>query len=129
MKLLDIYSYLLANWLNSGAFVNAGKMESTAIKPEYNLIFTKGSVKQVTQVIGIKPINIDICFIDYIRDRMFEMHPDVEVNINVVEYPVHLEVNSEKFKRALNRADESYSTYREAFESQGAMARDRKSVV
>lgn len=123
MKLLDIYSYLLANWLNSGAFVNAGKMESTAIKPEYNLIFTKGSVKQVTQVIGIKPINIDICFIDYIRDRMFEMHPDVEVSINVVEYPVHLEVNSEKFKRALNRADESYSTYREAFESQGAMAR------
>ena len=77
----------------------------------------------MTQVIGIKPINIDICFIDYIRDRMFEMHPDVEVNINVVEYPVRLEVNSEKFKRALNRADESYSTYREAFESQGAMAR------
>lgn len=123
MKLLDIYSYILANWLNSGAFVNAGKMDATALKPEYNLIFTKGYAKQVFQVMGIKPINIDICFIDYIRDRMFEMHPDVETNIMVMEYPVHMDVNSEKFKRALNRADESYSTYREAFESQGAMAR------
>lgn len=123
MKLLDIYSYILANWLNAGAFVSAGKMDATALKPEYNLIFTKGYVKQVIQVMGIKPINIDICFIDYIRDRMFEMHPDVETNILVMEYPVHMDVNSEKFKRALNRADESYSTYREAFESQGAMTR------
>lgn len=123
MKLLDIYSLLFAHWINGGNFVGAGKMESTSINPEYNLIFTKSHVKQVSQVVGIKPINIDICFVDYIRDRMFELHPDVEVDIVLVEYPVHVEVNSDKFKRSMNRADESYSTYREAFESQGAMAR------
>lgn len=123
MKLLDIYSYLIANWLNSGNFVNAGKMEATSIKPEYNLIFTKRYVKQVIQIVGIKPINVDICFVDYIRDRMFELHPDIETNITMLEYPVHLDVNSDKFKRALSRADDAYSTYREAFESQGAMER------
>lgn len=123
MKLLDIYSYLISNWLNSGNFVNAGRMEATSIKPEYNLIFTKGHVKQVIQIMGIKPVNMDICFIDYIRDRMFELHPDVETNITMLEYPVHLDVNSDKFRRAMNRANEAYSTYREAFESQGAMAR------
>lgn len=123
MKLLDIYSYLISNWLNAGNFVNAGRMEATSIKPEYNVIFTKGYCKQIVQVVGIKPINIDICFIDYIRDRMFELHPDVETNILMLEYPVHMDVNSDKFKRALSRADEAYSTYREAFESQGAMDR------
>lgn len=123
MKLFDIYSYLIANWLNAGSFVNAGRMESTSIKPEYNVIFTKGYVKQVIQIMGIKPINMDICFVDYIRDRMFELHPDVETNITMLEYPVHLDVNSDKFKRAMNRANESYGTYKEAFESQGAMAR------
>lgn len=123
MKLLDIYSYFLANWLNSGAFVNSGRMESTSINPEYNLIFTKNKIRQIIQVVGIKPINIDICFVDYIRDRMFELNPDVETVINVVEYPVHLDVNSDKYKRAMNRADEAYESYREAFESQGSMAR------
>ena len=63
MKLLDIYSYLISNWLNAGNFVNAGRMEATSIKPEYNVIFTKGYCKQIVQVVGIKPINIDICFI------------------------------------------------------------------
>ena len=54
---------------------------------------------------------------------MFELHPDVETNILMLEYPVHMDVNSDKFKRARSRADEAYSTYREAFESQGAMDR------
>lgn len=123
MKLLDIYSYIIANWLNGGNFVGAGRMESTSINPEYNLIFTKSHVKQVSQVTGIKPINIDICFVDYIRDRMFELHPDVEVDVVLVDYPVRVDVNSDKFKRSMNRANEAYTTYKEAFESQGAMAR------
>ena len=32
-------------------------------------------------------------------------------------------MKSDKFKRSLNKADEAYTTYRDAFESQGAMAR------
>lgn len=123
MKLFDIYSYLISNWLNAGGFVNAGRMEATSIKPEYNMIFTKGYAKQIVQVMGIKPINMDICYIDYIRDRMFELHPDVETNITMLEYPVHLDVNSDKFRRSMSRANEAYSTYREAFESQGAIER------
>lgn len=123
MKLLDIYSTMIAHWLNSGAFVNAGRMEATSINPEYNLIFTKNKAKQVIQVVGIKPINIDICFVDYIRDRMFELNPDIETNITVVEHPIRLDVNSDKYKRAMNRANEAYESYLEAYESQGSMAR------
>ncbi len=123
MKLLDIYSVLIANWLNSGAFVNSGRMESTSINPEYNFIFTKSHIKQVVQVMGIKPINMDICFIDFIRDRMFELNPDVETDILVMDYPIQLNVNGDKFKRAMSRANEAYESYRDAFESQGSMAR------
>ena len=123
MKLLDIYSTILANWLNGGSFVNAGKMEASSLNPEYNLIFTKRRIKQVFQVVGIKPINVDICFVDYIRDRMFELNPDVEVDVVLVEYPVRVDVNNDRFKRMMSRADESYNEYREVFEQQGALAR------
>lgn len=123
MKLLDIYSYLISNWLNAGNFINAGRMESTSIKPEYNVIFTKGHAKQIIQIMGIKPINLDICYVDYIRDRMFELDPDVETNITMLEYPVHLDVNSDKFRRSMSKANSAYSTYRGAFESQSDIDR------
>ncbi len=123
MKLLDMYSWMLANWLNGGTFSNAGRLKSTSINPAYDMIYTKGKVRRVFQIIGIKPINMDMAFVDYIRNRMFDLHPEVEVNIELLEYPTNLEINSDKYRRAMNRADSSYQEYRDAWESQGAVDR------
>lgn len=123
MKLLEIYSYLLANWLDGGQNARKGRLSATDIDAQYNSIFTKSSVKQVYRITGIKPNNLDISFIDYLRDKMFEMNPNVEMNIEVTNHPVKMSVTDEKFTRAFTKAADSYATYKEAFESQRGIAR------
>lgn len=123
MKLLDIYSSLIANWLNGGNFIRRNKMQATDIVPEYNVIFTKSAVKKVYRISGIKPDNVDISFVDYIRDQMFQLNPNVEVAISIVNNPIKVDVNADKFIRAMTRASDAYVTYKEAFDSQPALAR------
>lgn len=123
MKLFDTYSYILAHWINSGGFVKRNRMQATDVCPEYNLIFTKSSAKKVYRIAGIKPDNVDICFVDYIREQMFELSPDVDVNIVIQQQPVKLNVASDKFNREMNRASEAYNNYKEAFDSQSGLAK------
>lgn len=120
---MGIYSYLIANWLNGGGFINRGKMSPLDILPEYNVIFTKSSTKKVYRITGLKPENADMCFIDYIRESMFALHPNVETIFTIHNYPTKLDVTSDKFNRQMARASESYTTYREAFESQSGLAK------
>lgn len=123
MGLLNIYSLILSNWLNGGNFVRRKRMQATDVCPEYNAIFTKSHIKKVYRIVGIKPDNLNIGFVDYIRDIMFELNPNVEVMISVQNYPVRLDVTSERFNRAMSRASEAYTSYREAFESQSGLAK------
>lgn len=123
MKLLDIYSYLFASWINGGMFNRAGRLQSTSIDAQYNVVFTKTHVKQVYRIMGIKPENYDLAFVDYIRARMFETHPDVELVINEINHPIRLNVNDDKFNRAFSKASTAYSDYKEAFDSQTGIAR------
>jgi len=98
-------------------------MQATDICPEYNLVFTKGAVKKVFRIAGIKPENLDMCFVDYIREEMFNLNPDVEVIISISNYPTRVDVTNDKFNRAMARASNAYETYREAYDSQSGLAR------
>lgn len=122
IKLADIYSYMIANWLNGGNFVRRNQMQATDICPDYNMIFTKGAIKQVYRIAGIKPENVDLCFVDYIRDEMFSLNPDVEVIINISNQPTKLNITNDKFSRAMSRASEAYNSYKEAYDSQSGLA-------
>lgn len=123
MKLRDIYSMLLAQWLSGGNTSRRGRMESTAIDAAYNLIFTKSHVKQIFRITGLKPDNEDLAFIDLLRNRMFEMNPNVSLDVTIVNHPAHLSVSSEKFTRAFTKAANAYETYSEAYNSQSGIAR------
>ena len=123
MGLLNIYSTIIANWINAGGFAKRGKMTASDICPEYNMIFTKSHVKRIYRITGLRPDNNDMAFLDYIRDQMFDLDPDVEVMVSVQNYPVRLDVNSDKFNRAMSRASEAYTSYKEAFDSQSGLAR------
>ena len=122
-KLLQIYSILLANWLDGGSQVRRGRMQATDIVPEYNVIFTKSVVKKVYKLSGIRPTGLNLAYIDFLRERMFDLNPDVELIITEHNYPTHVDVNSEKFNRQMSRANEAYSSYKEAYDSQGGLAR------
>ncbi len=123
MKLSDIYSYLIANFLNSGAFAKPGRLEATSIDTQYNSIFTKSSVKQIYRIMGIKPDNMDTAFIDYLKDKMFELNPNVEMDLVVYNTPIRMSVTDDKFSRNFTKSAEAYSTYKEVFDSQQGIAR------
>ena len=123
MKLFDIYSILISNWLNGGSFSRAGRLQSTSIDAQYNVIYTKTHVKQIYRITGVKPVNVDLAFVDYIKNRMFELHPMVEIIVNEVSHPTHIKVNDDKFNRAFQRAASTYTDYKEAFDSQTGIAR------
>lgn len=121
MSLLNTYSYLIANWLNAGGFSVRNRLKSTDIQVGYNTIFTKDMAKKVYRVSGIKPVNVDVAVIDYVRDRMFQLHPEVNVTFNVSCYPVRVDVNNEKFTRQMTKAASAYEMYNEAFEGQSGI--------
>lgn len=123
MKLLDIYSMLFANWINGGNYSKAGRLKASSIEVQYNYIFTKTHTKQIFKLAGVKPDNVDIDFVSYLRDKMFELHPDVELDVNIDIHPVRVDVSSDKFTRAFSKADQGYSNYKEAFDSQTGIAR------
>ena len=83
MGLLDMWSLILANWLNSGNFSKRGKISASDIIADYNLIFTRSKVKKVFRITGIKPENVDISFVDYLREKMFDLNPDVECDVSM----------------------------------------------
>lgn len=114
---------MLASWLNGGGFSHRRRMNAGDIVPEYNQIYTKSAVRRVYHIQGIRPDNVDMCFVDYIRDHMFDLNPNVECIITVQNWPVKLDVTGEKFNRQMSKASEAYTSYKEAFDSQSGLAR------
>lgn len=98
-------------------------MHATDIVPTHAQIYTKSYVKKVFHIVGVKPTQEDMEFISYLREQMFDLNPNVEMTINIQNYPVRVDVNSDKFNRQMARATEAYTTYREAYESQSGLAR------
>lgn len=123
MKLRDTYSLLISNWINGGNFAKRRRMNATDIVPEYGQVYTKSSIKKVYRIAGIKPENVNLAMVDYIRDHMFDLNPNVECIVSVQNWPIRMDVNGEKFNRQMARANEAYASYREAFESQSGLAR------
>ena len=121
--LLDIYSLYIAHFLNNGAFLRKGKISSTSIKADYNIIMTKQSIKKIFRITVIKPINKDLAFLDLIRDKMFEECPNVRTNFNMTMTPSSLNITSEKFINSFSRAADKYEVYKEVFESQEGVAK------
>lgn len=121
--LLDIYSFYIAHFLNSGGFLRKGKLSATSIKTDYNVIMTKQAIKKIFKVNVIKPINKDLAFLDLIRDKMFEECPNVSTTFNLSSTPTQLNITSEKFINSFSRAADKFEVYKEVFESQDGVAK------
>lgn len=122
-KFFDVYSQVLANWLNGGSFTSRGRISASEIVAKYNTVFTTQKTKRIFRVVGIRPINVNLAFTDYIRERMFELNPNVEVVISLTQWPTHISINTEKFQKSMARASNGYSTYKEVYDSQSVLAR------
>ncbi len=98
-------------------------MSGNSIKTDYNAIMTKQSIKRIFRISFIVADNYDLSFLDLIRYRLFEECPNIEAIFNITNYPVKIEVSSDKYAQALARAARKYEDYKDAFDSQDSTAK------
>lgn len=115
-KLYDFYCNYLVNWLSGGALVNKVGMSSLGIKPLYDRIITKSSVKKVICVSGF-PVDFDRTFSSTLSRRVSETYRDCKINVSLQSFKSTLNVRSNEFKRSMANSERMYNDYKSTFDS------------
>lgn len=115
-KLYDFYCNYFVNWMSGGALVNKTGMSSLGIKPLYDRIITKSSVKKVICVTAF-PLDYDKTFSSTLSRKVSETYRDCKVNICLQSFKSGLNVRSAEFKRNMADAERKYNDYKRTFDS------------
>lgn len=115
-KLNDFYCNYIVNWLSGGALVNKSSMSSLGIRPLYDRIITKSSVKKIICVAGF-PLDFDKSFSSTLSRRVSETYQGCKVNISMQCFNSNLNTRSTDFKRNMADAERRYNQYKRTFDS------------
>lgn len=115
MKLSELYSDYIANWISDGLLINRDKISLIGIKPLFDRIMTNGWITKVWMITAF-PVNYDVHITHKIRKEMFLQYPEVDTVIHTYSSPVSVNVNSEVYKRHLKHAASRYHAYQDVFE-------------
>lgn len=115
-KLYDFYCNYFVNWMSGGALVNKTGMSSLGIKPLYDRIITKSSVKKVICVTAF-PLDYDKTFSSTLSRKVSETYRGCKVNICLQSFKSGLNVRSAEFKRNMADAERKYNDYKRTFDS------------
>lgn len=131
MKLSELYSEYLANWISDGSLITRDKISLLGIKPLYDRYLTNGWITKVWMVVQM-PVHYDTNITHAVRNEMAVMHPDVRTVVHMYGKPVNVNINGESFLRQMRNASARYERYEEVFESlsedqkmTGVVERDR----
>ena len=115
-KLNDFYCNYIVNWLSGGALVNKSSMSSLGIRPLYDRIITKSSVKKIICVAGF-PLDFDRSFSSTLSRKVSETYQGCKVNISMQCFNSNLNVRSSDFKRSMADSERRYNQYKRTFDS------------
>ncbi|MFQ9249524.1 MAG: hypothetical protein ACLR3R_19960 [Clostridium paraputrificum] len=115
-KLYDFYCNYFVNWMSGGALVNKTGMSSLGIKPLYDRIITKSSVKKVICVSAF-PVNYDKTFSSTLSRKVSETYRNCKVNICMQSFKSDLNVRSADFKRNMADSERKYNDYKRTYDS------------
>lgn len=115
-KLYDFYCNYLVNWLSGGALVNKTGMSSLGIKPLYDRIITKSSVKKIVCVASF-PVEFERTFSSTISRRVSETYRGCQANVSMQSFKSDLNVRSAEFKRSMADAERKYNEYKRTYDS------------
>lgn len=122
MKLSELYSEYLANWISDGSLISRDRISLLGIKPLYDRFLTNAWITKVWMVVQM-PVHCDTNITHAIRTEMGVMFPDVRTVIHLYGKPVNVNINSESFLRQMRGASAQYNRYEEVFNS---LADDQK---
>lgn len=114
MELLDLYSYIISNWISGGNLINREKISSLGIKPTYDRVLTKKYIKKIWCVYSV-PVNFDKNLSQIIRSEMFKTNPTVRTVIHTYNNPVNINTTSDTYRRQFASASKDYNQYKEVF--------------
>jgi hypothetical protein len=116
MKLSDLYSRYILDWLSSGGLIARDKISSIGIKPSFDRILTKKYVTKVWQVVSV-PIDFSQNLTELIRVEMSVACPTVKTTVYMINVPTNINVTSDTFTRALSLANDKADSFDELFSS------------
>ena len=115
--LISTYINSIANFLSNGAFINKSGLSALGIRPLYDRIITKSSVKKVVSIVRFD-INLDKNFTSLITRYVSDHHPGCSVIFSFSNFKsdLHKSVRTKEFKRSMDVAYQRFSSYEQMFE-------------
>lgn len=122
MKLSELYSEYIANWLSEGLMITRDKISLLGIRSLFDSYITNGWITKVWYVTAL-PVHYNVNLTQAIRSEMHRMFPEVKTVVHMYCSPVKVGVNNDNFIRQLRIASNNYNKYKDVYDS---MAEDEK---
>lgn len=119
MKLSELYSEYIANWLSNGSLISRDKISLLGIRPLFDRFLTNQYITKTWEIFYI-PVHYNKNLTQMIRDEMYTAFPEVKTIIHLYNTPLNVYVNTDQFHRRLNRAANDYYQYKDVFDSLSA---------
>ena len=116
MKLLDLYTDYIANWISEGLLISRDRISLLGIKPLFDRYITNSWITKVWMVVQM-PVHYDVNITQAIRSEMTKLYPNVRTVVHMYNSPLNVNVQSDTFLRLLRNAAASYNRYEQVFES------------
>ena len=114
MKLSELYSEYIANWLSGGLMIQRDKISLIGIRSSFDSYITNGWITRLWYVTGL-PVHYNVNLTQAIRNEMHLRFPQVKTMIYMVNSPVNVNVNDESFRRQFRMVSGQYDKYGELF--------------
>lgn len=113
-NLYDFYCNYFANIVSGGKLFSRKNLSSLSIKPQFDRILTKSSVKKII-VIKQFPLDFNTSFSTVLNRRVSKAFPNCKINISIQTFKSDLNVKSSEFKRSMALAENKYAQEKELF--------------
>lgn len=115
MKLSELYSEYIANWLSEGLLITRDKISLLGIKSLFDSYITNGWITK-TWIVTALPVHYDVNLTQAIRSEMHRAFPEVKTVVHMYNSPVKVSVNNDSFTRQLRIAANQYNKYKTDYE-------------
>lgn len=110
MKLMDLYTEYLANWLTGGNLVNRDKISSLGLKTVYDKFMTRKYITKTWCILKV-PVNYNTNITEGIRSVMHNSFPNIKTIIHTYNVPVNVDVTSRSYTTQLGVASQQFDQY------------------